>query len=58
MFDIQMGDKSGKVRVNTILREWKKSGVLAVEKARSDRQGREVPIIVVGERVTLDDLSL
>ena len=57
MFDIQMGDKSGKVRVNAILREWKKSGVLAVEKARSDRQGREVPIIVVGERVTLDDLS-
>ena len=56
MLDLDIDDKSVKARINSIIREWKKSGVLAVEKIKCDRQGREVPVIVVGERVTLGEL--
>jgi archaellum biogenesis ATPase FlaH len=56
LLDLDIGDKAAKGRVLAILREWKKTGVLAVEKMRDERRGRDFPIIVVGERVSLHEL--
>lgn len=55
--DWDISDKKVKGRVNSILREWKKTGVLAVEKIHDPRTGREIPVVVAGERVRLEEIS-
>jgi hypothetical protein len=56
LLQLDLDDKSAKGRVNNIVREWKKTGVLKVENVHDARRGREISIIVVGERVRLGDL--
>ena len=56
LLDWDIGDKAVKGRVATIYREWKKTGVLVAEAIHDARQGREVSIVTVGERVSLHDL--
>ena len=56
LLQLDLDDKSAKGRVNNIVREWKKTGVLRVENVHDARRGREISIIVVGERVRLGDL--
>lgn len=56
LLELDITDKSVKGRVAAIYREWKKTGVLAVETIHDARQGREVAIVTVGERVSLHEL--
>lgn len=56
LLDWDMNDKAVKGKIATIYREWKKTGVLASETIHDARQGREVNIVTVGERISLHDL--
>jgi len=56
MLEIDINEKAGKGRVSSIIREWIKNGVLAVERMRIGRLGREVTVIVAGERIKLGEL--
>jgi len=56
LLDWDIEDKAVKGKVVSIIREWKKTGVLVVEKMHLGRRGREVPVIAVGERVRLGEL--
>lgn len=57
ILDIDTTDKAGKARVSNILRAWVKSDVLRIEQEIDDRQGREVPVIVVGKWISHDEIS-
>jgi hypothetical protein len=49
--DINVSDEAGKTRVQRMLKEWMKSGVLKEDTQFNSRQGRDQVVIVVGERV-------
>lgn len=57
LFDIDPDDKAGRARINSIVRTWKQSKIIAIEKVKDIAKGREIPIVVVGEWITLNDLS-
>ena len=56
LLDWDMNEKAVKGKIATIYREWKRTGVLASEIIHDARQGREVSIVTVGERISLHDL--
>jgi len=51
ILDLDVSDKGGKARLNIILKRWIKEDVLRQETHRDPRQGREVPVIVVGNNM-------
>lgn len=53
---IDTSDKAGRARVGQIINAWIKSGVLQIEHVFSARDGREVPVITVGEWVHHDEV--
>jgi RecA-family ATPase len=57
MLEINADEKAGKARILNIIRAWKTSKVIAIEKVSDTAKGREVPVVVVGEWVTLNDIS-
>jgi hypothetical protein len=56
LMELDMDDKAVKGRVAAIYREWKKTGVLVAETIHDVRQGRDITIVAVGERVSLHDM--
>jgi len=56
LVDIDITDKAGRNKVNTILKTWLKTNVLAVEKVQDIRQARDVSIIVPGEWISHDEV--
>jgi hypothetical protein len=56
LLDWDINDKAVKGKIATIYREWKGTGVLSSEIIHDARQGREVSIVTVGERISLHDL--
>jgi hypothetical protein len=56
LVDIDIADKAGRNKVNTILKTWLKTNVLAVEKVQDIRQARDVSIIVPGEWISHDEV--
>lgn len=56
ILDIDTSDKAGRTRVSAILNAWIKSDVLRIEHEIDDRQGREVPIVVVGKWISHDEI--
>ena len=56
LLDIDITDKTGRNKVNTILKTWLKTNVLAVEKVQDIRQARDVSIVVPGEWISHDEV--
>ena len=56
MLGIDITDKKGRSKVATIIRTWIKTNVLASEKVFDSKKGREVPVIVVGEWISNDEI--
>lgn len=53
---IDTTDKTGKARVAHIMKTWISKDVLRIEQAMDERQGREVPVVVVGEWIRHDEV--
>ena len=51
VLQIDVSEPAGKARVKSLIKTWVANKVLRVEKRRSSRDGREKPVVVVGERV-------
>jgi hypothetical protein len=56
LLNIDISDKKGKGKVNTIVRTWLKTNVLATEKVMDRKKGRETNVIVVGEWINSDEV--
>lgn len=56
LLNIDISDKKGKGKVNTIVRTWLKTNVLATEKVMDKKKGRETNVIVVGEWINSDEV--
>lgn len=50
-------DKGSRARLTSLLREWIKQGVLAVETARDPRAGRDVKLVVAGENNPMSEVT-
>jgi hypothetical protein len=55
LLGINTSTKSGKGRMSSILKKWVENKVLDIETHSSGRDGREVPVYVVGEWITPDE---
>lgn len=53
---IDTSEKQGRGRVSQIVNAWIKSGVLQIEHVFDQRQGRDMPVITVGEWVHHDEI--
>ena len=56
LIDIDISDKAGRTKVNTIIKTWIKTNVLAVERVVDSKKGREVAIIVPGDWISHDEV--
>jgi len=56
LLNIDISDKKSKGKVNTIVRTWLKTNVLATEKVMDRKKGRETNVIVVGEWINSDEV--
>ncbi len=56
LVDIDITDKNGRNKVNSIVKTWIKTNVLAVERVLDAKKGREVAIIVPGEWISHDEV--
>ena len=56
ILEIDTTDKAGKARVGHILKTWIKKDVLRIEQEMDARTGREVPVVVVGEWISHDEV--
>ena len=56
LIDIDISDKAGRAKVNTIIKTWIKTNVLAVERVVDSKKGREVAIIVPGDWISHDEV--
>lgn len=56
LIDADIGDKAGRARVNTIIKTWIKTNVLAVEKITDTKKGREVAVIIAGDWISHDEV--
>lgn len=54
---IDSTDKGGKARLVSIIKTWISTGVLAVERVYSPRDGREIPFIVAGPNNPLEGVK-
>lgn len=54
---IDSNDKGGKARLASIIKTWLSTGVLAVERVYSARDGREIPLIVAGPNNPLEGVK-
>lgn len=50
-------EKSSKARLASLLREWIKQGVLAVDTVRDPRAGRDVKVVVAGENNPMTEVA-
>jgi len=48
VMDLDPEDKTAEARIKSLLKGWIRSGVLAVEKAKDTRNGRETSVVVAG----------
>jgi len=55
MLGINTSNKSGKGRMSSILKKWVENNVLQIENQPSGRNGRDVPIYIVGEWITNEE---
>ena len=58
VLDIDTTEKSGKARVQLIIKQWIKTDVLRVDKVEDPRQGREIQIMVVGTWINREEAGL
>jgi hypothetical protein len=56
LIDIDISDKAGRTKVNTIIKTWIKTNVLAVERVVDSKKGREVATIVPGDWISHDEV--
>jgi hypothetical protein len=56
LLGIDITDKKGRAKVSSIVKTWIKNGVLATEKIFDQSKGREVPVVVVGEWISHDEV--
>lgn len=55
MLGINTSNKSGKGRMSSILKKWVENNVLQIENQPSGRNGRDVPVYIVGEWITSEE---
>lgn len=58
VLDLDMEKKNEKAKVRDVIKKWLSSGVLRKAMAHSNRDGREVPCIVVGEWITGEEAGV
>lgn len=56
LLGIDITEKKGRAKVSTIIRTWIKTNVLSTEKVFDSKKGREVPVIIVGEWISHDEV--
>ena len=56
LIGVDITEKRGKAKINTIIRTWLRTNVLATEKVFDKKKGREMPVIVVGEWISHDEI--
>lgn len=56
MLGIDITEKKGRTKVLSIVKTWIRTNVLAVEKVFDSKKGREMPVIVVGEWISHDEI--
>ena len=56
LLEIDITDKKGRAKVSAIVRTWLRTNVLATEKVFDKKKGREMPVVIVGEWISNDEI--
>ena len=56
LLGIDISDKKSKIKVSMIVKTWMRTNVLATEKIMDKKKGREMPVVIVGEWISSDEI--